>query len=291
MATADDVLKLAEQQIGITESPRDSNCQKFSKKVGRPCQAWCADAVVWLMRQVGIKLPSESAYTPTMADGFKRAGRWTDTPAAGRVAFFDFPDRQMGIQHVGIVRTDQVQPRVQTYEGNTSSGDGGSQDNGGGFYARERNPAHIVGYGIPDYEAVDAPAAVHLSDEEAEMGAVIQRLHGGFIAVGNDGSITAYDGAPSLGSIPDLNLPAALGSNIVGGAWTMSGNGYWLTAADGAIYSFGDAQYHGGFNALPPDVRRTRFIVGMAATPDGGYTQVAYDPSNDGSPYDAYHFV
>lgn len=291
MATVEDVLTLCDQQVGITESPPNSNAQKFSRELGRPNQPWCADAVVWLMRQVGIKLPSESAYTPTMADGFKRAGRWAETPAAGRVAFFDFPDRQLGIQHVGIVRTDQAGPRVQTYEGNTSSGTAGSQDNGGGFYARDRDPAHIVGYGIPDYEPVEAPAAVHLSDEEAEMGAVIQRPQGGFIAVGNDGAVFAYDGAPSLGSIPGLMLPQAIGSNVVGGAWTLSGNGYWLTLADGAIYSFGDAQYRGAFNSLPPEARGTRFIIGMAATTDGGYTQMAYDPTDDGSPYDPYHFA
>jgi hypothetical protein len=36
-----------------------------------------------------------------------------------------------------------------------------------------------------------------------------------------------------------LNMP------IVGMAATATGNGYWLVASDGGIFTFGDAHFHG----------------------------------------------
>src|SRR5947199_82509 len=50
--------------------------------------------------------------------------------------------------------------------------------------------------------------------------------------------------------------------------------GYWLVAADGGVFSFGDARFFGSTGAL----RLNRPIVGMAATPNGaGYWLVASD--------------
>jgi hypothetical protein len=53
-------------------------------------------------------------------------------------------------------------------------------------------------------------------------------------------------------------------------------DGYWLAAANGAVYSCGDAGFHGSLVTL--GIRPTHPIVGMAATPDGkGYWLVASD--------------
>jgi hypothetical protein len=38
----------------------------------------------------------------------------------------------------------------------------------------------------------------------------------------------------------------ASGPPVVAIAPTPSGRGYWLTAADGAVFGYGDAQYYGG---------------------------------------------
>ena len=57
-------------------------------------------------------------------------------------------------------------------------------------------------------------------------------------------------------------------------AATPDGKGYWLVAADGGIFAFGDAGFYGSTGAL----RLNRPVVGMAATPDGkGYWLVAAD--------------
>jgi phosphatidylinositol-3-phosphatase len=72
-------------------------------------------------------------------------------------------------------------------------------------------------------------------------------------------------GAPGA---PALNQP------IVGMAPTPSGQGYWLVAGDGGIFTFGDAGFHGSTGGL----RLNQPIVGMAPTPSGqGYWLVAKD--------------
>jgi hypothetical protein len=47
------------------------------------------------------------------------------------------------------------------------------------------------------------------------------------------------DAVPAGGLTSEPNLP------IVGMAATHSGTGYWLTAADGSVFAFGDAVDHG----------------------------------------------
>jgi hypothetical protein len=57
-------------------------------------------------------------------------------------------------------------------------------------------------------------------------------------------------------------------------ATSPSGRGYWLVAADGGIFTFGDATFQGSTGGL----RLNRPIVGMGATPSGaGYWLVADD--------------
>ena len=51
-------------------------------------------------------------------------------------------------------------------------------------------------------------------------------------------------------------------------------SGYWLVGADGGVFNFGSAQFHGSAGSLHLNAP----IVGMAATPDGGgYWLVASD--------------
>ena len=65
-----------------------------------------------------------------------------------------------------------------------------------------------------------------------------------------------------------------LNQPVVGMAATPSGQGYWLVAADGGIFSFGDARFYGSTGAMTLN----RPVVGMAANPDGqGYWLVASD--------------
>ena len=79
---------------------------------------------------------------------------------------------------------------------------------------------------------------------------------------------------PQLTGWLDSGAPGHLNSPIVGMASTGDGHGYWNVAADGGIFSFGDAAFHGSMGGQP----LVRPVVGMAATPDGkGYWEVAAD--------------
>jgi hypothetical protein len=291
MATREQFLAKLSSYVGTVEDPPESNCQPFSKALGRPCEQWCADFLGAGAKEVGLTLPSDSAYTPTMADAFRRAGRLFHDPVPGDLAFVDFPgDNTHGIQHVLAVKTVAA-TTIGTIEGNTSSGNVGSQDAGGGVFERTRPKLWIVGYGRPAFDADPAtlgPGGHIVTDEEAEMGCVVDRPQGGYIVVAHDGAVFAYGTAPYLGGV-NQHPEWKLGGNIVGGTWTPSGNGYWLVGHDGAVFSFGDAQYRGGFNAEPAATRGSRFAVGMA-TVGAGYEIVTFDPSNDGSPYDAYAY-
>ena len=90
-----------------------------------------------------------------------------------------------------------------------------------------------------------------------------------------DGGVRVYlpsEGCPSVfyGSA----FSAALNQPIVGIASTPDGQGYWLVASDGGVFSYGDAHFYGSTG----DISLNKPIVGMASTSDGrGYWLVASD--------------
>ena len=87
------------------------------------------------------------------------------------------------------------------------------------------------------------------------------------------GATVSRAGASShrrLGSISHV----ALNRPIVGMAATPSGNGYWLVAADGGVFTFGDAHFHGSTGKR----KLAAPIVGITATrTSNGYWLAAAD--------------
>ncbi len=82
----------------------------------------------------------------------------------------------------------------------------------------------------------------------------------------------AADAAPGLRDVVVINQDG--GSTVCGRCFNVVGQGYWLTASDGGIFSFGDAKFAGSTG----DKVLNRPIVGMASTPSGkGYWLVASD--------------
>ena len=76
------------------------------------------------------------------------------------------------------------------------------------------------------------------------------------------------NGCPPANSAPQLNAP------VVALAFTPDGGGYWQAAADGGVFTCGDAGFYGSAGALP----LVAPVVAMAATPDGrGYWLAAAD--------------
>jgi hypothetical protein len=101
----------------------------------------------------------------------------------------------------------------------------------------------------------------------------------GFYVATTTGRVYGYGdaAAPGQSSVsPPVKweTPFALNSGILDLESTPTGDGVWLVAGDGGIFTFGDAAFFGSTG----DLRLNKPIVGMAATPTGrGYWLVASD--------------
>jgi hypothetical protein len=102
------------------------------------------------------------------------------------------------------------------------------------------------------------------------------------------GAVYAFGQAAYHGGVGDLSLTAPItgmaaiatasgsgsGSGTASASASASGDGYWLVGADGGVFAFGSAAFHGSMGGR----RLNAPIVGIAATPDGsGYWLVASD--------------
>lgn len=145
MATANDVLKVAASQIGVKESPKNSNKTKYGKWFGLNGQPWCAIFLDWCFEQAkaGNLFPhnANAAYSQdeivskckgvwVMKKTTSKSTRKTYLKNAkpGDVVTFDFGKMNAYRQHIGIVESVSGDYLI-CIEGNTSAS--GSQSNGG----------------------------------------------------------------------------------------------------------------------------------------------------------------
>ena len=97
--------------------------------------------------------------------------------------------------------------------------------------------------------------------------------HQGYYTYGSDGSISGFGNDNYLTYLGALGA-TMLNAPIVGMATTPDGGGYWMVAADGGVFAYGDAGFYGSMGAKPLN----QPIAGMATTSDGkGYWMVAAD--------------
>jgi hypothetical protein len=149
--------KWALSQVGTAESPWGSN---WGPRIGDWIRAsgygsgvpWC-QCFVNAAAVHGGAPQLRTGYTPTVLAGI---GGYKRIPAsqarAGDFVFFKFPGvSSASCDHVGILTGPPSGGIVPTVEGNTSSGTYGSQNNGGGVYARRRSTGLVAGYVRPPY--------------------------------------------------------------------------------------------------------------------------------------------
>lgn len=134
-------------ELGNSESPKDSNMQKYGFWYGLNGVPWCAIFVSWCYNQSGLSLDTIDSskgmhYCPSALNHFKSTGEITKTPMAGDIVFFDWegdgkPD------HVGIF----IQSRASSagtfisIEGNTALG---NDSNGGQVMIRVRDYKNAI---------------------------------------------------------------------------------------------------------------------------------------------------
>lgn len=147
MATAAQVLTIAQSQVGYKEGRNNSN--KYGTAYGMNNVSWCMEFVWWCFKQAGMdfyKTASCTAcYKHYAANAVSR-----NSLKPGDIVFFDW-DGSGDCDHVGIVES-VGSSRITTIEGNTSAGNSGSQSNGDGVYRRYRRITQVAKAIRPRYD-------------------------------------------------------------------------------------------------------------------------------------------
>lgn len=151
---ASSVIELAASQVGVHESPANSNNVKYNtwyygKEVSGANYPWCAVFISWLFRG-NQSLCIKTASCAEMLSWFEKRGQTVRSPMPGDIVFFKYSTNTRRTNHVGIIEKVNGNT-LHTIEGNTSLT---SNDNGGKVMRRKRTK-NIVSYARPAYEADD----------------------------------------------------------------------------------------------------------------------------------------
>ena len=153
MATVSELLDIARKQIGVKESPPNSNNVRYNtwyygREVSGAAYPWCMVFVQWVFDQAGVKLPVRTASCGALMRSAQSAGCWvTKGYQPGDVVIYDFPGGA-ATDHCGIVESVDG-TYISAIEGNTSST---SDADGGAVERRARKFAQIVGAVRPTYD-------------------------------------------------------------------------------------------------------------------------------------------
>ena len=137
---ARDVLDVARKELGNTESPAGSNRTKYGKWMGLDGQPWCMSFVQWCCAQAGYPLPYRTGSCSDLLGWYRRnhPEQVFTTPKPGDIIIYNFG-------HTGFVES-VGSGTITAIEGNTSAGEAGSQDNGGGVFRRTRSKKLVTAY-------------------------------------------------------------------------------------------------------------------------------------------------
>lgn len=153
MATVSELLGIARKQIGVKESPPNSNNVRYNtwyygREVSGSAYPWCAVFVAWVFDQAKVKLPIRTASCGALMRAAQSAGCWvTGDYRPGDVVIYDFPGGAK-TDHCGIVESVDG-TYISAIEGNTSST---SDADGGAVERRARKFSQIVGAVRPSYD-------------------------------------------------------------------------------------------------------------------------------------------
>ena len=152
--TAEKVLAIAKAELGVKESPPNSNNVKYNtwyygKPVSGNAYPWCMAFVQWVFTQAGVPLPLKTASCGALMNAAKKTGQWvTKDYRPGDVVIYDFPGGA-ATDHTGIIER-VTGAGVVAIEGNTS--EAGSQSNGGMVCRKTRPYNQVVGAVRPKYQ-------------------------------------------------------------------------------------------------------------------------------------------
>ena len=150
------LMAVCAEDVGYVEGK--NNDTKFGKWYGLNFNPWCAMSASKKFFDAGLIKTVAANNKPK---GYASCAEWykylvknhqlvpVGQAQAGDLIFYDWngdgiPD------HVGICKgNNKTLKYLNVYEGNTSSGNAGSQNNGDGYYLRKRTYGNIIGIGRP----------------------------------------------------------------------------------------------------------------------------------------------
>lgn len=158
MATAKQVIDIAEKEVGTKEFPAGSNNVRYNtwyygRAVNGSGYAWCAAFCCYCFNKASASNlfygGKKTAYCPTIEDYAKKNGLWYPKTEgkAGDLCLMDFSKGRAS--HIGIVKCKNTDGSYTVIEGNTSTT---SNDNGGAVMIRTRKTNVIRGFYRPKYE-------------------------------------------------------------------------------------------------------------------------------------------
>lgn len=135
-----DVLEIARGELGNTESPAGSNRTKYGRWMRLDGQPWCMSFVQWCYAQAGKLLPFRTGSCSALLNWYRehQPECIVAEPQPRDIIIYNFG-------HTGLVESS-FGSTVTAIEGNTSPGEAGSQDNGGGVFRRSRRKSLVKAY-------------------------------------------------------------------------------------------------------------------------------------------------
>lgn len=161
MKTASEIVSIAKSQIGYKEGK--NNWTKYGQAYGWNNVAWCCIFIWWIFHEGGADdlFGNKTASCTALWNQHKSQAVNKNNLKAGDIVFFDFSGGSE-CNHVGIVES-AGSSIVVTIEGNTSSGNSGSQSNGDGVYRRNRKRSVISHAYRPNYTEAEKTVNITLT--------------------------------------------------------------------------------------------------------------------------------
>lgn len=132
------IIQIAEQELGITEMPANSNLNKYGKWFGLDAQPWCAIFISWCYAYAGHPMQG-LGFSKGFASVPLALQKWPKTtdPKEADLVVFDW-NKDKSPDHVALfVRwINRNAGTFETIEGNTSPT---NNSNGGAVMKRQRN--------------------------------------------------------------------------------------------------------------------------------------------------------
>lgn len=190
MSAAKNVLYCARQWIGYSRWDDPEPGTVFGRwyadlvgdsYFGESGVPYCAIFASYCLNWAGVKAAGlPGSYVPWILSANSDAGRLVANEDAqpGDLVMFDWQGDGVA-DHIGIVEENHADEGwMQTIEGNTSSGSGGSQSNGGGVYRRARNYGSIIGVARPYYETQEEEDDMLTEHQDKLLATIYEQVTG-----------------------------------------------------------------------------------------------------------------